>query len=469
MNADATLSWLSWVCAALFFFYAFFQRTSPSAYYTDLESEFNLDGAGVGSLSSTYFYAYAIAQIPYGVFMDKFGALRVIAFCAFGAFIGALCFSLSYSLVLLYFGRTLVGGFVGVSWISAVKIIQDDDYFQGKKQLLTGTSMSIGMLGGSLGQGPLAALCKSSGWRFAMSITSVVPIFVSVSTAIVYIMKSGRNNNESNGVSAAPATAINIVINVDDKNNDEKKNSIIVDGTKSRAICQNLIAALRVKLNIYLCLYMFFSYVPLLAFASLWAVPFFTQVGNVDRPTAGLIATCYIVGTGLGAPLGGALSDRFKGNERQIMMCSLLLTSSMILLAMFATGNWHIIFPSIFMLLAGLGQGPHMVLFHIAKTHNTKESVGTGLAIINTGGILAGAVFQTLIGALIDLGWEGKVGKQGERLWPANHLRFTLGTVLTCCLIFSALIVLFLIPPTKSFDTKTRNEEEVELEVKMQN
>ena len=58
--------------------------------------------------------------------------------------------------------------------------------------------MSIGMLGGSLGQGPLAAFCKSSGWRFAMSITSVVPIFVSVCTAIVYTIKSGRNNNENN-------------------------------------------------------------------------------------------------------------------------------------------------------------------------------------------------------------------------------------------------------------------------------
>ena len=65
MDFDGTLSWLSWVCAIFLFSYGFFQRTSTSAYYSDLETEFGLDGAGVGSLSSMYFYIYGIVQIKY--------------------------------------------------------------------------------------------------------------------------------------------------------------------------------------------------------------------------------------------------------------------------------------------------------------------------------------------------------------------------------------------------------------------
>ena len=50
MDFDGTLSWLSWVCAIFLFSYGFFQRTSTSAYYSDLETEFSLDGAGVGAM-----------------------------------------------------------------------------------------------------------------------------------------------------------------------------------------------------------------------------------------------------------------------------------------------------------------------------------------------------------------------------------------------------------------------------------
>ena len=96
---------------------------------------------------------------------------------------------------------------------------------------------------------------------------------------------------------------------------------------------------------------MLLCFVPILAFASLWAVPFFIQVGGVDRATAGIIATCYIIGTGIGGPVGGAISDRFKQRERQIMICSLLLTSSMLLLVILGTGYWHISISGIIMLI----------------------------------------------------------------------------------------------------------------------
>ena len=348
MDFDGTLSWLSWVCATFLFSYGFFQRTSTSAYYSDLETEFGLDGAGVGSLSSMYFYIYGIVQIPYGILMDKYGPLRVISSSAFFTFIGALCFSLSPSLFVAYIGRGLVGGAVGVGWIAIIKVIQDDDYFLGKKQVLTGLSLSMGMLGGSLGQGPLAAFCKSSGWRFAMSVTSLIPLFVSICTLIVYKLKRRRSNekkkeqetkkNDDNNVVAAVTTTIGDV-------------GLDVDDNDSLTICGKLLEAISVRINIYLFTYMLLCFVPILAFASLWAVPFFIQVGGVDRATAGIIATCYIIGTGIGGPVGGAISDRFKQRERQIMICSLLLTSSMLLLVILGTGYWHISISGIIMLL----------------------------------------------------------------------------------------------------------------------
>ena len=121
-----------------------------------------------------------------------------------------------------------------------------------------------------------------------------------------------------------------------------------------------------------------------------------------------------------------------------------------------------------YILQGGLGQGPHMVAFFIARRHNpNKKSVGTALAIINIGGILGGAFFQPIIGALVDLGWEGKIGAEGERLWPAEHLRLVLSIVLTCCTGICILIVIFLIPKddnnvknTAAADVITKNGNE---------
>ena len=121
-----------------------------------------------------------------------------------------------------------------------------------------------------------------------------------------------------------------------------------------------------------------------------------------------------------------------------------------------------------YILQGGLGQGPHMISFFIARRHNpNKNSVGTALAIINIGGILGGAFFQPIIGALVDLGWEGKIGAEGERLWPAEHLRLVLSIVLTCCTGICILIVIFLIPKddinvknTAAADVITKNGNE---------
>ena len=442
--------------------YGFFQRTSPSAYYSDLETEFGLDGAGLGSLSSTYFYAYAIAQIPYGIAMDRYGPLIVVAMCSLFTFVAALLFSLSESLFFTYVGRSLVGFFVGVAWIASVKSIQDEDYFDGKKQILTGFSMSLGMLGGVAGQGPLAALVNATNWRFAMSITSIVPLTGFLIASTVFFLKSKlrkkdniRKNFSDIGVhDDASATNLGVtrVMKINAHVHDD--HDCLQDRRHSRAnTITILFKALRMKINIYMMLYFMFAFVNLLAFASLWAVPFFTQVGKVDQATAGIAATFYILGTGIGSPVGGAISDRFKRRKRHIMIFALCLTTAFTLLVVLGTGSWFSIYVAgFFMFIAGLGQGPHMVLFFVAKEQNTKETAGTALAIINIGGILAGAFFQPFVGALLDIGWDGKVGSKGERLWSHNHMRLIFSLVLTVCTTIAFLIVVFLIPQDGSRD-----------------
>ena len=135
------------------------------------------------------------------------------------------------------------------------------------------------------------------------------------------------------------------------------------------------------------------------------------------------------------------------------MIFALCLTTAFTLLVVLGTGSWFSIYVAgFFMFIAGLGQGPHMVVFFVAKEQNTEETAGTALAIINIGGILAGAFFQPLLGAVLDIGWDGKVGSKGERLWDHNHMRITFSLVLTVCNAIAFLIVVFLIPKDNAKD-----------------
>ena len=44
-------AWLTFLLATIFFGYAFFQRTAPSAILGDLQREYELDAAGLGALA----------------------------------------------------------------------------------------------------------------------------------------------------------------------------------------------------------------------------------------------------------------------------------------------------------------------------------------------------------------------------------------------------------------------------------
>ena len=46
----------------------------------------------------------------------------------------------------------------------------------------------------------------------------------------------------------------------------------------------------------------------------------------------------------------------------------------------------------------------------------------------------AGALFQPLVGLLLDLAWKGQTSSLGARLYEADDYRLALASLLACCL-----------------------------------
>src|SRR6185369_13261198 len=80
---DRQLAWWRWSAFALgacAFFISFFHRVSTGAIAADLQHEFALGAAALGTLGATYFYVYALMQVPSGVLADTLGP-RVTLTC----------------------------------------------------------------------------------------------------------------------------------------------------------------------------------------------------------------------------------------------------------------------------------------------------------------------------------------------------------------------------------------------------
>lgn len=415
--------------------WGFFQRTAPSVFTSELQADFALDAGGVGTLASMYFYAYAIVQIPCGIALDTYGPLKSLCLSSLGAVAGSLLFALSPSLGGVFVGRFLIGFFVGVGWLAVLKIATTESHFRRRQQTLSGTAMTLGMFGGALGQGPLALVIKEYGWRMSMAAAAIVPLLCFV--CVMVVLKLRTNQSRKMELEEAPSP---------------------VPDLKRPGIIEQLAIVSRVHINFFLAIYSVFAFVPLLAFASLWSVPFIVQVGEVDQATAGVMASFFLFGLGLGAPSSGAISDRFEGRKRTILLAGLFLSCvSMMLLVLFV-GNFFL--SSLLMFTGGVGQGPAQVMvFFLCRERNPANSAAAGISIVNTGALIAGAAFQPIIGACLDIGWDGSKGANGERLWEKEHMRTVIGLVLFLCYAAAAAIIIFLVPP----DLAETKEVEVEI------
>ncbi|KKL20276.1 hypothetical protein LCGC14_2457090 [marine sediment metagenome] len=86
-----SLKWVIWGLCAIFYFYEFVLRVSPSVMVDDLMNSFGITASAVGLLTSFYIYSYAPMQVPVGMLMDHFGVKKVLSIaslvCGFGAII----------------------------------------------------------------------------------------------------------------------------------------------------------------------------------------------------------------------------------------------------------------------------------------------------------------------------------------------------------------------------------------------
>lgn len=146
------------------YFLSYLYRTVNAVLAPEIGRAIHLGASDIGLMTGVYFIAFAAAQLPLGILLDRFGPRRVEAALLCFAAAGALAFSLAESVPALVVGRALVGFGVSSCLMAALKA--NTQFFPtARLPLMNGVILGAGGLGAIAATAPVQAALALTDWR----------------------------------------------------------------------------------------------------------------------------------------------------------------------------------------------------------------------------------------------------------------------------------------------------------------
>lgn len=366
-------AWVIWLVASLFYSIEYLQRVSITVMATPLMQAFDINAGTLSFISSLYFYSYAAAQIPVGVLLDKFGARKLLTAACAVISIGSLLFAVSKMLWVLGLARILIGFGSAFAFIGVLKLASS--WFPDKRYpLMVGLTNSLGVAGAIFGQAPLAKLVQVSGWQHSMIILSIIGFVISI---LIWFT-----------ILDCPVCLLNQ--HVKKPRHTLPQGQLKVALRKIAGEPQSWVTALYAGLMV----------VPIIAFGELWAVPFLTKQYNLSTIMAANVNAAIFIGIGFGGPINGWFSTYFN-KQRSMMLLGNI--SALICLLLIIYTNVHLVWLLFLLLFVfGFSTSSMLIAFTVNKERFPREYNGTVAAFTNIVIVVLGAVFQDVLGLLLD-------------------------------------------------------------------
>jgi nitrate/nitrite transporter NarK len=403
-------AWTVLFSGALFFFFEFLQMNMLNAMSIGLMRDFSLTHIQLAFLSDIFLGATIVFLIPSGLIIDRFLPRKVLLITLAMAVLGSLVFSLTSSIVVASICQFLSG--IGIAFSFLICITLASRWFPPSKVALAiGLAVPFGMLGGVVAQTPLTVLCAVMGWRHAMQIIAGMG-FLILLNAYFFVYDSPMKTKEP----------------------------IAKDQHSLKSLRHHLKLLVKNHQN-WLCgFFTGFLNLPIMIFGSLYGNMYFQQVYGWSSTKASCVNAVMFIGTILGSPLFGLLSDGL-GSRRIPMwigsVFSIMIVSVIFLSPPVSWECWLLLF-----FLLGFFTSAQVLSYPIIVENNPTQasSTATGLASVIIMGI--GALSQPLFGWLMKMHWNGKMINGIPFFSPENY-HFAM-ILLPACFVISILCVSFI-------------------------
>ena len=376
-----------------------FLRNSIGVIAPNLAAELGLSPGEIGLLSSTFFFTFAVVQIPVGMALDRYGPRVCLMVGAAITVIGTVVFARAASPGDLILGRALLGLGTAGSLVASLTIYARR-FAPARFATLTGLQIGIGTVGTLIATAPLAFSTATIGWRGSFLAVGAFTLLVALLIAAVVKDDApaahGRHETWRESLSGILA--------------------VLRTPSVGRLFVMNLVV------------YSTFALI-----VGLWGGPYLAHIYGFGLEERGNFLLIPVLTQIAGSLLWGPL-DRLCGSHKLPVLIGAGTTAAALLyLALVGTvGPFMLVaWFAAFGFLAAYGP---LLIAH-GKALFAPHQVGRGLTVLNVGSMGGTFLAQTISGFVIGL---FPTGPDGAYDLAAYRLVFGLqaGFILLACLVY---------------------------------
>lgn len=357
--------YIAWFIAASFVFLQFFLQTSSSLMNDLWMKDFHINTIQVSNLSAAFFYTYVLMQIPVGILYDRYSAKKLLIFAASTLFLGCLLLSVTHEYKLAFIARFFMGIGASFGYIGMLKVILNN-FTSDKFVLMLGISELLSVAIITLAIILLGYILQYFSWHFAMFINAIF------SGALIFLILFFMQNDTKE---IEPVNFFDIF---------NQLKTILLN--KQIILCS-------------MCSFFLFSIIN--AFTSLWGINFITHTTMYSPQTAANMISVVFIGLGIGAPLNGILTKKFKNSIKILTLHSIaisLTTFIIILIPGLSKNTFYIL-----LFLSGIFCSGYLQCISIIKDLVDPKIHATALATANMIIMTGAPILQLLIGSLLNI------------------------------------------------------------------
>ncbi|WP_353960107.1 MFS transporter [Corynebacterium faecale] len=368
-----------WIAAVLVYIAAITSRTSFGVAGVDAIERFQVDATRIAVFTSVQVGVYALAQIPMGMAIDKFGPRKLLAIGALVMGTGQIVLGLTDVYGVAIFARVLIGAGDASVFLSVMRLLPF--WFPLRKTPLFGQLTSaLGQLGQVLSAVPFMAMLGAQGWTTSfVTLGSAVAL---IAFAALIAVRDAPEQRVKKGAAMPPETSATPVQPS--------------PGTSLKLIIQNPT-----------CWQGFFIHYLLMlwqnVFTMMWGVPLMTLGMGLSVTEVGLILSINTLFAVIAGPFVGVISAR-TGHRRDVVA---------ILMAFVPAIAWFVFLSSeeprgliaivIINIIQGLTTPMSGYGFDTIRERLDRSILAAGTGLANMGGFLASMAAAQLVGVLLDV------------------------------------------------------------------
>lgn len=359
-------SLIVWGAGLVAYIVAVAGRSSLGVAGLEAAERFEISAATLSTFSVLQLAVYAVAQIPVGLVLDRFGSRSMILAGTVIIALGQSVLALAETVPLALVARVLVGLGDAAVLVSVLRMLPA--WFSGPTvPVITQFTGIFGQLGQVISAIPVLAVLRSLGWTPAFAALAGLGVLAAI---LVYAVV----RDTPPGVPRARRTGRGL----------------------------GLSAVMREPgewVGFFTHYVMLF---PANTFLFLWGVPLMTAGHGVSVQGVSTVLTASTVAAILLGPPLGALVGRFPHRRTRLVLIAGAAYSAIwasVLIPTTPRPMWH------FMLLAiavGISVATCIIGFDFARTSVAPEHLGTATGMVNVGGYGASVVAVLIVGVVLD-------------------------------------------------------------------